>query len=114
MMDDRHKEALGPLHCKEPILEIRNKYSQKRNCAASVPISTFMCLRAIYIFPGSVCLFSAAGQYVDLFFVHRHMNVEIGTEASQFLFWEYMNGIVVAVCYCTPLSLEVTGGYRII
>jgi hypothetical protein len=49
----------------EIIPKIRNKYSQERNCAATIPISTFMCLCAFYIFPWSACLFCCKGKYVN-------------------------------------------------
>ncbi len=52
------------LHCKDKIPKFRNKYFQKRNIGVSVPISTFMRLWAIYIFPRSVCLFCWR-KYVD-------------------------------------------------
>ncbi len=51
-------------HCKEPTPKIWNKFSQKMNCTATVPIYTFMCLWAIYIFPRSICLFFCR-KYVD-------------------------------------------------
>jgi hypothetical protein len=59
--------------CKAAILqrtntEIGNKYFQNENCSATVPISTFMCLWAIYTFPRSTFLFFCR-KYVDRLFL---------------------------------------------
>jgi hypothetical protein len=49
-----------------------------RNCTASVPIPTFICLWLIYIFPGSAHIFGYSK--ID------------NNEAAQFNFWESING----------------------
>jgi hypothetical protein len=93
------------MYCKETILKIRNKYSQKRNCTASIPIqNSCVCERFIYSCDRST--YSAAGKYImwtdpgNMYLnAHRHMNVENGTEAVQLIFWEYFSGIFGAV-YC--------------
>ncbi len=79
-------------HCKDTIpKKIRNKYSQKKNCAAT-------------------------GKYVHRsweYIAHRHMNVEIGTEATQFPEKEYINGIFTAVHFHELLSLSPTEAYTV-
>ncbi len=74
--------------------KIRFMYSQKGNCAASIPISTFIYLWAIYsIYSQDRSAYSAAGNRQtdrgNIEIAHRYLNVETGTEAVQFLFWEY-------------------------
>jgi hypothetical protein len=51
-------------HLQDTIPQIRNKYSQKRNFAATVPISTFMCPKQ-FIYSHDRSVFSAAGKYLD-------------------------------------------------
>ncbi len=74
-----------------------NCYFQNRSIMFCLPVPTFIYLREIYIFPGSVCLFCCREICVPILGIykhaHRHMNMEIRTEAAQFPEKEYINGI---------------------
>ncbi len=95
--------ALCP-HCKEPMP--KTNIPRKR---IAWPQSQFphscVCERFIYSHHRSACSF--AGKYCmwtdpgKILISHRHMNVDIGTEAAHFPEKEYINGIFVAVHLCS-------------
>ncbi len=79
VLESVDNDILYWLHCKDKIPKFRNKHYQKRNIGVSVPIFTFMRLRAIYIFPRSVCLLCWR-KYVNRpwYYINRSQTHECG------------------------------------
>ncbi len=98
-------------------------YSFSGNFTASVPISTFMCLWAIYIFPGSVHIFPCSWigrpildiQYINLsqIFECRNWETEHYNSVLEITihFWEYINGNQTFILDIHQLHLQCTTAY---
>jgi hypothetical protein len=90
-------------------------YFQKRNCAASIPISTFMCLWAIYIYPGSVHIFSWSRIRRPIVGIYKSFTDtwmwKLGLRLRNFVFRIFVSNFS-ALCPCSVVVSETYQNYQ--
>jgi hypothetical protein len=90
------------VHCKETMPKIRNKYSSEKELRGlSANFHIHVSVSDLYIYTIGLPILLKENMWTrpgNIQIAHRLMNVEIETEETvQFLFWDYINGIFIAV-----------------